>query len=261
MTYIRELHIHTRAHWGAYWESRYHMFDVINTLSICGQLSLWSFCHRRNTYNVFIKQWQWVISQTETQLSAVSGDWLAESMQVIDAGLKGSGSKKSTSLQKLCPSSFMKNREVWKYRLMYFNLQLLCKCTNFPELTVIEKACRTKIYKRFPSSYGRERASFEGNSKAQTVGMPGWQVYLQKGLCENPVGARVLQSSPPAQTWPTSFLQSVIISLHLTPQPTPLPMSKIMCTAAIPWQLTDRRCWHDVAFSLYHLLGNKSESI
>lgn len=74
-----------------------------------------------------------------------------------------------------------------------------------------ENGMFNKYLERFALSCGRERdrASFGGNSKAPTVGMPWWQVSLQKGLCENPVGARALQSSPPAQTWPTLLPQSV----------------------------------------------------
>lgn len=46
--------------------------------------------------------------------------------------------------------------------------------------------------------------------------MPGWQVCLQKGLCENPVGAGALQSSPPAQTCFYSYqkLPGASIQLH-----------------------------------------------
>lgn len=84
-------------------------------------------------------------------------------------------------------------------------------CSKCPELIdSIKTGMFNKYWERFALSSGREseRTLFEGNSKAPTVGVPGRQVCLQKGLCESPVGARVLQSSPPAQTRPTSLPQS-----------------------------------------------------
>ena len=107
----------------------------------------------------------------------------------------------------------------------------------------------------------RERASFERHSKAQTVGMPGWQVSLQKGLCENPVGARALQSSPPAQTWPTSLLQSVIEafgSQSLTLHNTASTMSKTVFATKIwsnNWLMWGAdMMWH---LACFYLLCNK----